>query len=64
MAYFTKEPLARLTKYDENFPETASRVLTAKSTDSDAVEALLVLEDIKSLEDLRELAKEFSSHGE
>ena len=64
MAYFTKEPLARLTKYDENFPETASRVLTAKSSDSDAVEALLVLEDIKSLEDLRELAKEFSAHSE
>lgn len=60
-AFFVKEPLARLTKYDENMPETASRMLTARSASSDSVDALLVLEDIRSLENLREQAGKFAA---
>lgn len=60
-AQFVKDPKARLTKYDENLPETASRMLTARSVTSDAVDALLVLEDIKSLETLREQAGKFAA---
>jgi hypothetical protein len=61
-AFFEKDPKARLTRYDENLPEKAQRMLTARSAASDAVEALLVLEDIKSLESLREQAGKFSAY--
>lgn len=60
-AYFVKDPKARLTKYDENLPETASRMLTARSASSDSVEALLVLEDIQSLAALRTQASQFAA---
>lgn len=39
-------------------------MLTAKAADSDGVEALLVLEDIKGLEYLREQQSKLATYGE
>lgn len=49
-AFFTEQPNERA-QFD---PAMAQRMLTAMSTELDSVEALLQLEDIKSLETLRE----------
>ena len=48
-ALFAKDPEAVVTKFDEEQPDTTSRILTAKSHSSDEVEALLVMENITSL---------------
>lgn len=60
-AQFVPKVWRRVTIYDDVDPNTAMRMLTAKSSTSDDVEALLVLEDIKGLETIREQQNKLAS---
>merc|ERR1711935_1074037 len=56
-------PEAVSTKFDEEQPDTTSRILTAKSHSSDEVEALLVMENITSLREYATMFEEWVDQG-
>jgi len=62
-ALFAKDPEAVSTKFDEEQPDTTSRILTAKSHSSDEVEALLVMENITSLREYATMFEEWVDQG-